>query len=69
MSNVFLVLKLPPPPSSWVPKIQELVDAEIKELERNSIVNEQVQSAIESIITFGNNDEPVPDESEKVREI
>ena len=39
-------------------------------MERDSIVNQQVQSAIDSIITFGNNDSsnyPAPDEGEKVR--
>lgn len=51
------MLELPPPPSSWVPKIQELVDKEMKEMEQDSYVNMQVQSAIDSIIGFGNIDQ------------
>ncbi|XP_021950722.2 BRD4-interacting chromatin-remodeling complex-associated protein isoform X2 [Folsomia candida] len=50
------VLDLPPPPAGWVPKIQEMVDKEMKEMEQDSYVNMQVQSAIDSIIGFGNID-------------
>jgi hypothetical protein len=69
LSFLELVLDLAPPPPSWIPKIRELVDADMKEMERDSIVNQQVQSAIDSIITFGNNEAsnyPIPEEGEKV---
>jgi len=61
-------LELPPPPASWVPKIQEMVEKEMKEMEQDSYVNLQVQSAIDSIIGFGNNDAGnfLPEESERV---
>jgi hypothetical protein len=62
------VLELPPPPATWVPKIQEMVDKDMKEMELDSYVNLQVQSAIDSIIGFGNNDAVnfLPEESDKV---
>jgi len=46
-------LELPPPPDVWVPKIQEMVEKELKEMEQDTYVNMQVQSAIDSIIGFG----------------
>jgi hypothetical protein len=48
------VIELPPPPAHWVPKVQEMVDKEISEMEQDSYVSMQVQSAIDSIISFGN---------------
>jgi len=61
-------LELPPPPMSWKPKLREMVDGQLKEIERDTIVNQQVQSAVDSIISFGGTDIPgLPEEAEKVR--
>lgn len=63
-----LVLELPPPPSSWVPRIRQMVDAELKEMERDSLANMQVQSAVDSIMSFDSNGGAIPviDDKEKV---
>lgn len=46
-----LVLELPPPPESWIPKIKEMVDKEMMEFEpQDPVVSQQVQSAVDSII-------------------
>jgi hypothetical protein len=63
------ILELPPPPSSWMPKLKEMVDADMKELQLDTDVNMQVQSAIDSIISCGASDTPdylLQDESEKI---
>jgi len=48
-----------------------MVETEVKEMERDSLANQQVQSAIDSIMSFEPNGTnlPVIDDKEKVRSI